>query len=282
MTEKVKNLIVRTATGIVFVAILVGGILWNWISFTLLFAVITALSVMEYCHIINNRADVKVNTLLNSVAGTYLFLAVSALCMEIANVVIFIPYIISVIYIFISELYQERTHALNNWAFSMLGQMYIALPFALLNLLAFQYTPEYNSISYSGILPLSVFILLWASDSGAYCFGSMFGKHRLFPSISPKKSWEGSIGGAITALAISQVLAWNFPFMSYLEWLGFGLVVVIFGTWGDLIESLMKRQLGIKDSGNILPGHGGMLDRFDSSLLAIPATVVYIYTLTLF
>ena len=126
---------------------------------------------------------------------------------------------------------------------------------------------------------MAVFIFLWTSDTGAYCFGSLFGKHRLFERISPKKSWEGSIGGTFVSL-LAALIVWYFDrSLNIPQWLGFALVVVIFGTWGDLVESLLKRQLGIKDSGNILPGHGGLLDRFDSSLLALPAVVIYLYTL---
>lgn len=125
------------------------------------------------------------------------------------------------------------------------------------------------------------------NDTGAYLSGSLFGKHKLFPRISPKKSWEGSIGGGILVLIIAGVIGYyansgnNTHLLSMPEWIGLGLVVVIFGTWGDLVESLLKRTIGIKDSGNILPGHGGILDRFDSSLLAIPAATVYLYTLSI-
>ena len=164
----------------------------------------------------------------------------------------------------------------------MLSQLYVALPFALLNVLAFQNSPETSSVTYNPILPLSIFVFIWLSDTGAYCVGSLIDKHRLFERISPKKSWEGSIGGGIFSIASSLGFAHFFPFMPGWQWVGLAIVVVIFGTWGDLTESLMKRQLGIKDSGNILPGHGGMLDRFDSALMAIPAAVVYLYALTMF
>jgi phosphatidate cytidylyltransferase len=139
-------------------------------------------------------------------------------------------------------------------------------------------------VSFNTLLPLSVFVFLWVNDSGAYCVGSLLGRHKLFPRISPGKSWEGSIGGAVFVLAAAWAISrfLDSTMLTTLEWLGLGLVVVVFGTWGDLIESLFKRTLGIKDSGNILPGHGGMLDRFDSSLMAIPAAVVYLYTLSLF
>ena len=128
---------------------------------------------------------------------------------------------------------------------------------------------------------LAIFVLLWCNDTGAYCTGSLIGRHKLFPRISPGKTWEGSVGGAVLAVAASQVFAHFVPTLTALQWAGFAIVVVVFGTWGDLVESLLKRQLGVKDSGNILPGHGGMLDRFDSSLLAIPATVVYLSLLSL-
>ena len=184
---------------------------------------------------------------------------------------------------------------MNNWAYTMLSQMYVALPLSLINVLAFPANTS-GMVTFCTLLPLSVFVFLWVNDSGAYCVGSLLGRHKLFPRISPGKSWEGSIGGALFVIAAAWGIGWFenslvtteatsegvAPLLSIPEWIGLGLVVVIFGTWGDLVESLFKRTLGIKDSGSILPGHGGMLDRFDSSLLAIPAAVVYLYTLSLF
>jgi len=157
----------------------------------------------------------------------------------------------------------------------------------LLNVLAFR-SNGYD-IQYTYLMPLSVFVFLWINDAGAYICGSLLGRHKLFPRVSPGKSWEGSIGGGLLVV-VAAVLIWYFTEqydvndlrLTAYEWAGLGIVVVVFGTWGDLIESLFKRTLGIKDSGNILPGHGGMLDRFDSTLMAVPASVVYLYTLTLF
>jgi phosphatidate cytidylyltransferase len=168
----------------------------------------------------------------------------------------------------------------------MMSQMYIALPFSMLGVLAFRGSHE--GVVYSWVAPLSVFVFLWINDTGAYLCGSLLGKHKLFPRISPGKSWEGSIGGFVFVSAIA-VLIWHLAesygynelSLNAYEWVGLGLIVAVFGTWGDLVESLFKRTIGIKDSGNILPGHGGMLDRFDSSLMAMPAAVVYLYTLTL-
>ena len=198
----------------------------------------------------------------------------------------FVPYRLTIVYLFVSELYTRNENAIHDWAYTMLSQMYIALPFSMINVLAFRQAPD-GDIHYYYLLPLSVFIFLWTNDTGAYCCGSLLGKHKLFPRISPAKSWEGSIGGALFVLIAAAVVGYlesqsnALSGLTIVQWLGLGLVVTVFGTWGDLVESLFKRTLGIKDSGNILPGHGGMLDRFDSSLMAIPASVVYLYALSL-
>lgn len=280
-----KNLVQRTITGVLFVAILVGGILFSPLTFGLLFMLITALSVWEFARLVNQRADVAVNPFITTLGGVYLFLAIYCYCTEAIDARIFIPYLLILIYLLVSELYLKQPSPMNNWAYSLMSQLYVALPFALLCVLAFQRNAvesDSSPISFNAILPLSVFIFNWSNDTGAYCTGMLFGRHRLFERISPKKSWEGSVGGGIISVIVSLIMAHFFPFLSTLQWVGFALVVVVFGTWGDLVESLLKRQLGIKDSGNILPGHGGMLDRFDSTLLAVPAVVLYLYTVSLF
>ena len=266
--SKLANLIVRSVTGVLFVAIVVAGFLTP-IGMEALFALVTGLTMWEYCGLVNNNKGVRVNPLISTVAGA-----------------VFIPYLLTIVYLFISELYSGNGNAIDNWAYTMLGQMYVALPFSTINVLAFNATYGGQTV-YNYIIPLSVFVFLWANDTGAYCSGSLFGKHKLFPRISPGKTWEGSIGGAVLVLAIAALAHYFLPQieesagLSMPQWMGLGLVIVVFGTWGDLVESLFKRTLGIKDSGNILPGHGGMLDRFDSSLMAMPAAVVYLYTLTL-
>lgn len=288
MSEKMKNLITRSITGVLFVAIIVVCFMRPE-AMILLFALVTGLTVWEYTGLVNQIDGVTVNRFISTAAGVYLFLAIAGFCSGITPSAVFIPYLLSVIYLFISELYTESKNAINNWAYTMLSQMYVALPLATINILAFRDIG--GQVVFSYLTPLSIFIFLWANDTGAYCFGSLFGKHKLFPRISPGKTWEGSVGGGILVLVVAAIIGYlessnadqmvGGSTMSIPEWMGMGLVVVFFGTWGDLVESLFKRTLGIKDSGNILPGHGGMLDRFDSSLMAIPAAVVYLYTLTL-
>lgn len=278
----INNFIQRTITGVLFVAILVGCILFGAISFGILFVIISALTIYEFGQLVNKHAEgVSVNKTITMLGGAYLFLAIMGFCLNITTSIVFIPYVLLLLYLMISELYLKKENPVLNWAYSMLSQLYIGLPFALLSVLALNNNPQNSSVNYNSILPLSIFIFLWLSDTGAYCVGSLIGKHRLFERISPKKSWEGSIGGGVVAIGASFILAHYFTWMSMWQWAGLALVVVIFGTWGDLTESLLKRQLHVKDSGTILPGHGGMLDRFDSALMAIPAAVVYIYALTL-
>ena len=281
-----NNFIVRTITGVIFVAAIVASFLRPE-TMVLLFSIVTGLTVWEFTGLVNERENVTVNRFICTVAGVYFFFAMTYFCSDLyggaAKSVVFIPYLVTIIYLMIAELYLKQADPIQDWAYTMLSQMYIALPFSLLNVLAFTATTN-GVVTFNTLLPLSIFIFLWVNDSGAYCVGSLLGRHKLFPRISPGKSWEGSIGGAVFVLLAAYAISYFLDgrMLNSLEWLGLGLVVVIFGTWGDLVESLFKRTLGIKDSGNILPGHGGMLDRFDSSLMAIPAAVVYLYTLTLF
>lgn len=284
MSDKLTNMIVRAFTGVLFVTIMV-TCFFHPIAMVFLFALITCLSLWEYSGLVNNIEDVTINRFISTVAGVYLFLAISAVNSGFVQTnAVFMPYLLTIIYLFVSELYTKNKNAVHDLSYTMLGQMYVALPLSMINVLAFRTATDGN-IHFYYLLPLSVFIFLWTSDTGAYCVGSLFGKHKLFPRISPAKSWEGSIGGGTLVLVAAFLVSildqsyGNLSGLNTLQWLGLGLVVTISGTWGDLVESLIKRTLGIKDSGTILPGHGGMLDRFDSSLLAIPASAVYIYTI---
>lgn len=280
-----KNFIVRTITSVFFVAAIVTSFL-NPRAMTLLFGIVTGMTIWEFAGLVNDRPFISINRFICTVSGVYLFLAMAGYNSGLTPATVFIPYLVSIIYLMVAELYLKAKDPINNWAYTMLSQLYIALPLSLLNVLAFR-SNGYD-IQYTYLMPLSVFVFLWINDAGAYCVGSLLGRHKLFPRISPGKSWEGSIGGAVLVVA-AAVLIWYYTDLydvndlglTAYEWAGLGLVVVIFGTWGDLIESLFKRTLGIKDSGNVLPGHGGMLDRFDSTLMAVPAAVVYLYTLTL-
>jgi phosphatidate cytidylyltransferase len=289
MKAKMNNFIVRTITGVLFVAAVIVCFL-RPMSMMFFFALVTGMSIWEFTGLVNQREHITVNRFICTAAGVFFFIAVAGFCGELTPSSVFIPYLLTVVYLFCAGLFTRNADPVNDWAYSMMSQMYIALPLSCLNILAFRYGVD--GVEYNFLLPLSIFVFLWMNDTGAYCTGSLLGRHKLFPRVSPGKSWEGSIGGAIIVVLVAVLMSWVdeshllAPFgagetgLTFAQWIGLGLVVVVFGTLGDLVESLFKRTLGIKDSGNILPGHGGMLDRFDSSLMAIPASVIYIYTLT--
>jgi len=175
-------------------------------------------------------------------------------------------------FVFLIKLYKKSdVHPFINIALFYLGILYVAVPFAFTNLLVF-YNGEYSYEILIGLL-----LLTWANDVGAYFTGILFGKTKLFERISPKKSWEGSIGGGVTSILISLVIGHYFKGLNSIEWVGVSVIVVIAGTYGDLVESHFKRSIQIKDSGSIIPGHGGFLDRFDSLLIAVPFVVVFLY-----
>jgi len=222
--------------------------------------------VREFAGLLNRYRGASLHIPLNMLAAVALFLG-----MTLPQGSLFlIAYMVLILFLLIRELYLKHTDPITNWAYTFLCQLYIAAPFGLLSKVAL------HQGEYAPLLPFAVFALLWLNDTGAYCVGSLLGKHRLFERISPRKSWEGSVGGALFALVTAAGFSWYSDLLPLRQWLGMALVIVVFGTWGDLAESLFKRQLGIKDSGNFLPGHGGILDRFDSSLLAIPAVWIYL------
>ena len=270
-----SNFIQRTLSGTIFVVLLVGSIIWHQYSFGILFAVITAFAVLEFHKLTNGQENVHVNKAFAGVGALIIF-ASSFLyyAFDVFSTNIFLIYALYIAVIFIAELFRKQAQPIHNWAYFVLGQAYVALPFALLNFILF-------SSGWQPLILLAVFITIWVNDTGAYIVGVNFGKHRLFERISPKKSWEGFVGGVVFSLISAYVFFLWIGEMTLIQWIAFTQIIVVFGTFGDLIESLMKRTLNVKDSGNTIPGHGGLLDRFDSMLIAIPAIFVYLQLITL-
>lgn len=270
-----KNLIIRALTGIIFVVVLISAIYIHPIFFLILFCIITGLTLWEFGSLVKHYENANLQRAVNVLGGVYLFIATFVYANGLTDGKIFLPYLLFIMLTMIAELYYKAPNPINNWAFTLFAQVYCAGSFSILNFIGAEPgTP--GVMSYTPLFIMAIFIFVWLDDTGAYLVGSLIGKHKLFERISPKKSWEGFFGGLILSLASSQAFAWFAPEINRMNWLGLAATVVLFGTWGDLIESLLKRTLGVKDSGNVLPGHGGMLDRFDSVMLAVPASYIYI------
>jgi phosphatidate cytidylyltransferase len=181
-----------------------------------------------------------------------------------------IPFLIS---IFILSLFSDKPDVMRNTAISFMGIVYVSIPMSVINFLAF---PSGNDYAYTHRVILGIMTLVWINDSGAYLVGMSIGRHRLFERISPKKSWEGAIGGALLTLICALWLHLIMGALERTDWLVLALIVSVFGVFGDLTESLFKRSVGQKDSGKIIPGHGGLLDRIDSILFVMPLAAVYL------
>ena len=273
-----KKLLTRTLVGIVYVAVMVAGTVIRPWGLLLLVLLLTALAVREFIHIVSAGCGLRVNRSVLACSSLAFPLATYFACTlpEINALLLFTPWLVSLLFFFVFELGQSNPNHIGNLGLMSMTQLYVVLPLSLLLVLALGPVSAQLAGEPFWLFPLATYIFLWLDDSGAYIFGSLLGKHKLSPKISPGKTWEGAIGGAVLTVAAAVVMWRLFPFMGVWNWIGLGLVVVVFGTFGDLTESLIKRQLDLKDSGNLLPGHGGILDRIDSMLLAVPAVVAYL------
>lgn len=277
-----RNFILRTLTAIGIVAVQVLCTYFSPLSLAALFLLLTALTENEFIKIVSQRGEVVVSRPIVIAGSCYLFFAFWLNSLTRGDsLVVFFPYLIFLIYCYIKELFGKHPNPIANLGTIMLSQMYVVLPLSLINVLAFTPFECYHSEAPYYAITLAIYIFIWVNDTGAYLSGITLGRHKMFPRISPKKSWEGAIGGALATTASAFIVAHFYTFMGLWQWVGMAFVVVLAGTFGDLTESMIKRQLDIKDSGHILPGHGGFLDRLDSMLFAIPAVVVYLLALAL-
>ncbi len=265
-----SNFVKRTLTASVFVTVLLGCTYWSQISFVLLFFIITILGVWEF-YGLAEKANAQSQKLIGVIASATLYATSALVAMGYCKPQIMIATIPVVFIIFIAELYSKASNPFKNIAFTLIGIVYVALPFSLLNFIT-----SYNGV-YSYELIFGFFFILWSNDTGAYITGSAIGKNKLFARVSPGKSWEGSIGGAVLSYIVAFLISGWYTSITILDWMVIATILIVIGTFGDLVESLFKRSIGVKDSGNILPGHGGILDRFDSLILAAPFVFSYLY-----
>jgi phosphatidate cytidylyltransferase len=267
-----NNFIKRSVTALFFVAFLLSGIFINLWVFPAVFSVFMGFSLWEFYELAE-KGGYKPQKIFGLINGIIIFILFFLNAVGIIPVKLLLISVLPVTVMLIAELYRDADDNFKNLAFSVLGLFYVALPFAVMNYIAVN---SFTQNTFKPVFLFPFFLMLWANDTGAYLTGVLIGKHKLFEKISPKKTWEGSGGGMVFTFVAAFVTSLFYSELNIFQWLGFAAIIVVFGTYGDLAESLFKRRTGVKDSGNILPGHGGMLDRFDSALLAAPLIFLYI------
>ncbi len=268
-----KKLVTRTITGIVLVLIILAATIASQYSFAVLFMAIMAGGLLELLNFYK-KSEINPNKWLSYLISFLIFgisFFVAKGLIEAKYFLILFPFFLLIL---ASELYRKKQKPLENIAVTIFSLVYLAIPLALANFLVF---PEiFSGNEYSPKLLIALFVLIWTYDSGAYLVGVSIGRHRLFERISPKKSWEGAIGGTLTAIIAAIIISRYIPEIQTFHWIVISILTVVSSTFGDLTESMFKRYFGVKDSGQILPGHGGVLDRFDSLLFAVPVIVLYL------
>jgi len=259
----VNNLLQRTITGVVFASLVIGSILWNPYLQTLVFSVFMVLGLMEYYRLFKDQKDIQVSSEIGIFIGLFIFTLLVGISLKILPV-ISITFIVPLLFtLILVELWKKHQNPISNIALMIFGILYVVIPFYLtidLNLRNTFYLPTV----------VGMFLLIWANDTFAYICGRLFGKHKLFERISPNKTWEGTLGGIVFTLLLGFIIGKYVNEGNTFFWIISAVIIAPGSIFGDLLESLFKRSLNIKDTGTILPGHGGILDRFDAALFSIP------------
>ena len=268
-----KVLLIRTLTGLLFVAVLVFSIISNPLILLNVFLVFSCIALFEYRNLLNIK-QINLSPIFFIIGLLFYLLIGYTQLWEMTFYKNIFPYLsigIFLIFPVIALFHKKESMPLRVIAAQIGGILLLVFPFAFVN--------HFLLFEQGKWILLALFIMIWSYDTFAYCVGSLIGKHPLFQRISPKKTWEGSVGSALLTLVLSYFFIYFFPSVgiSSWQWTGMACVVVLAGTLGDLCESMFKRQLGVKDSGSILPGHGGVLDRFDSMLFVVPFVLIYLH-----
>ncbi|WP_421945602.1 phosphatidate cytidylyltransferase [Pedobacter sp.] len=262
----------RAITAFFFTIVMLGSIFLGSYTFSAFYLILSVLSLFEFYKLIKN-SGIRPHRNIGLAAGALIFLMAAGLHYlqyDVKYLLLCIPLIFSV---FITELYKKNKIPFANISYTFVGFVYVTIPFCFFHALGF--LRDWNNYDFH--LPLAFLLMLWANDTGAYMFGVKYGKRKLFERHSPKKSWEGFFGGMFTSALVAYGLSFLFTENTPVVWVGMAILIASFGTLGDLVESMLKRSLDTKDSGGLLPGHGGLLDRFDGLLLAAPVVYAYLY-----
>jgi phosphatidate cytidylyltransferase len=267
----VSTFLKRTLSGAVYVLAVIGAIFAGPVFFGVLLAVFLVMGLFEFVRL--TQIDSPSFKWVLILSGVLLYAAIvlytwKLFPAEILFITVFVPFILLIV-----PVIKNRVGRTSEAAWMIFGFVYLVVPFVLLNLL---YYPGLDFSAHSHAVLLGFFAVIWMNDTFAYLTGTAFGKHKFAEKISPKKTWEGIFGGLLASIISGYILSLFFNELNFLQWMVFSLLIVIFGTFGDLLESVLKRNFNVKDSGKVIPGHGGILDRFDSILLAAPFVFVYL------
>ena len=269
-------MLTRALTGSVFVVVLIFSTYLSQFSLFGLYFIFVLIGTWEYLSIISIHSNFQPNVTLGLILSAFTFLALtSESILNLSSLPFIGALMFSVFATPLIELYNNKPNPFSNIAQTIFPLIYVALPFGLLILSNSMFTNS-SPGKFSSELILGFYFILWSNDTGAYLTGKAFGKHKLFERISPNKTWEGSIGGGVLAIGIAIVCGMFFTDLPLWKWASIGLIISVFGSMGDLAESLFKRSMNVKDSGKIMPGHGGILDRFDGLLIASPFVFAFL------
>ncbi len=266
-----KELSLRGFTGALLVLAIVGSIIIGKHAFGVLFFIITIFGAYEFYKMFDKTIH-RAQKVFGSIISGLLYLVLYLIANEYINALYISLIAVLVFVIPIRELYRKSESPIVNISITVFGIIYVGMTFGLLNFLFYHGYKGAETFHFI----LAFFAVIWTSDTFAYLTGVSIGKHRLFERISPKKSWEGFFGGLIAAIAVGYIFSIFYTELSPIAWMGYALLLCIAGVYGDLVQSMFKRSLNLKDSGKILPGHGGILDRFDGVFLAVPVAIAYI------
>ncbi len=269
LSLKESNLFQRIVSGVIGSGVIMLSAYYSEWSFFGIFLFISVASQYEFYNLVKKEVAAP-NIFMGMVIGILNFVLLFQTVRHGGEMKWFILNFPLLTLVFISELYTRKTNPFTNISFTILGVLYISIPFSLLVVSAF------SQGTYSWEIVIGILLLIWTSDTGAYIAGRTFGRRKLFERVSPKKTWEGSLGGFILSFSTSLVLANYFPVLHMVQWMVLSIITVVIGTYGDLIESMFKRSISQKDSGTVIPGHGGFLDRFDSLVVSLPFIAAYL------
>jgi phosphatidate cytidylyltransferase len=269
-----RNLITRGVAGAVYACVLLFGILYNKYSFVIVFGVVLVFALDEFFRLIEQKTPHHISKLFNIISGVIIFLSAYLFLEEKSILALPISALVYLMFLFASAIFINRSDIFNTIIYSAFGQLYITLPLCLLLLISYEYKLD-NTIYYYAFV-LAIFVFIWVNDTFAFLTGITLGKHKLLERISPKKTIEGFVGGIFFTVLAGVGFSFLFTEYNIYFWIGFAIISSLFATLGDLYESLIKRTYKVKDTGILIPGHGGILDRIDSLLLVIPAIYVYL------